>query len=82
MTHREPSNGIVSTVSHAVGTGWKKFGTAVYAMVSVLLSQLILVTVGELGLSDITTNQLLVMALSVLGAGGAVYGLTNGKSSS
>ncbi len=81
MSHRE-SNGVVATVSHAIGSGWARFGRAVYAMVSTVLAQLILVTVGELGLSDITTNQVLVIALSMLGAGGAVYGLTSGSRNS
>ena len=68
------------TVVAAVDKGIRKVWLALFAGVTQLLSGLILVTVGGGGLGDITTNQLLVIALSVLGAGGAVYGLTSGSS--
>ena len=50
---------------------------AAYAGLYQLLTGLILVTVGGGGFGDITTNQVLVIAVAVLGAAGAVYGLTN-----
>ncbi len=65
------------TVATAASTGVKKVWKALFAGVSQLLAGLILVTVGGVGLSEIATNQWLVIALSVLGSAGAVYGLTN-----
>ena len=50
---------------------------AVYAAVAQLISGLILVTVDGSGLSEVTTNQWLVIAGATLAAGGGVYGLTN-----
>ena len=60
----------------AASNGVKKVWKALFAGVTQLLAGLILVTVGDAGLGVITTNQWLVIALSVLGAGGAVYGLS------
>ncbi len=68
----------IATAATAVTTGVKKVWKALFAGVTQLLAGLILVTVGGSGLEGITTNQWLVIALSVLGAGGAVYGLTSG----
>ncbi len=65
------------TVAAAVDTGVKKGWKAAFAGISQLLAGLILVTVGGVGLSEIATNQWLVIALSVLGSAGAVYGLTS-----
>ncbi len=67
----------MAILSQAV-SAWKKFAIALYGGVSQLLAGLILVTVApDTGISDITTNQWLVIGLSVLGAGGAAYGLSN-----
>jgi len=68
----------VDSAAAAVSTGAKKVWKALFAGITQLLAGLILVTTGEGGLTAITTNQWLVIALSVLGAGGAVYGLTSG----
>ncbi len=65
------------SVAAAVDTGMKKSWKALFAGITQLLAGLILVTVGDMGLAAITTNQWLVIALSVLGSAGAVYGLTN-----
>ncbi len=65
------------SVAAATTTGVKKVWKALFAGVSQLLAGLILVTVGGVGLSEIATNQWLVITLSVLGSAGAVYGLTN-----
>ena len=67
----------IDTAAAAVSTGVRKVWKALFAAVTQLLAGLILVTVGGGGLEGITTNQWLVIALSVLGAGGAVYGLTS-----
>ncbi len=67
----------IDTAAAAVSTGVKKVWKALFAGLTQLLAGLILVTVGDAGLGAITTNQWLVIALSVLGAGGAVYGLTS-----
>lgn len=67
------------TVSDGVQTAVtevRKVWKALFAALTQLLAGLILVTVGDTGLGGITTNQWLVIALSVLGAGGAVFGLT------
>ncbi len=61
----------------AVDTGIKKVWKAVFGGLVALLQGLILVTVGDTGISGITTNQWLVIALSVLFVVGAVYGLTS-----
>lgn len=68
----------IDTVAAATATGVKKVWKALFAGVTQALAGLILVTVGDAGLNAITTNQWLVITLSVLGAGGAVYGLTSG----
>ena len=68
----------IATATAAVSTGVRKVWKALFAGVTQLLAGLILVTVGGGGLEGITTNQWLVIALSVLGAGGAIYGLTSG----
>lgn len=67
----------IDTMAAATATGVKKVWKALFAGITQLLAGLILVTVGDAGLGSITTNQWLVIALSVLGAGGAVYGLTS-----
>ena len=66
------------TVAAATATGVRKVWRALFAGVLALLQGLVLVTVGDAGLSAITTNQWLVIAISVLVAGGAVFGLTSG----
>ena len=71
MSHREP--GIVTTVVTAV----PKFYKAIYAAVVAAISGTILVTINGVGFSDVTTNQWLVIFLSVVFAFGGVYGLTN-----
>lgn len=58
-------------------TGVQKAAKAIYAAVAQLLAGLALVTVGGLGVGDITTNQWIVIAIAVLAAGGGVYGLSN-----
>ena len=68
----------IATATAAVTIGVKKVWKALFAGLTQLLAGLILVTVGGGGLEGITTNQWLVIALSVLGAGGTVYGLTSG----
>ncbi len=69
----------IDTMAAATATGVKKVRRALFAGVLALLQGLVLVTVGDgdEGLSVITTNQWLVIAISVLVAGGAVYGLTS-----
>jgi len=67
----------IDTAATAVTTGVRKSWKALFAGITQLLAGLILVTVGDAGLGSITTNQWLVITLSVLGAGGAVYGLTS-----
>jgi len=71
-------------VGEAIGTAAtaikevKKIWRALFLGLVALLQGLVLVTVGDTGLSAITTNQWLVIALSVLFVVGAVYGLSSG----
>jgi len=58
-------------------SAWKKLGVAVYGGAYALISGLILVTVGDVAISEITTNQWLVIGLSILVAGGGAFGLSN-----
>ena len=58
-------------------TGMQKMAKAIYAAVTAGISGLILVTINGEGFVAVTTNQWLVIALSVVVAGGGVYGLTN-----
>ena len=67
----------IDTAATAMSNGMRKVWKALFAAVTQLLAGLILVTVDGGGLEGIATNQWLVIALSVLGAGGAVYGLTS-----
>ena len=62
-------------------SAWKTIGVAVYGGAYALISGLILVTVGDVAISEITTNQWLVIGLSILVAGGGAFGLSNTKSS-
>ncbi len=55
----------------------KKVYRAIFLGLVALLQGLVLVTVGDEGLQAITTNQWLVIALSVLFVVGAVYGLSS-----
>ena len=57
--------------------GAKKSIKAIYAGVAQLIASLVLVTVGDVGLSAITTNQWLVIGGAVLASAGGVWGLTN-----
>ena len=65
----------MSVVATAV-TGVRKSIKAVYAGLVAAISGLILVTMDG-GFSSVTTNQYLVIGLSVVVAAGGVYGLTN-----
>ena len=49
---------------------------AAYAAAAQLLNGLILVTVGGVGIGDITLNQWLVIAAAVMGSAGVIYGIT------
>ncbi len=53
-----------------------KSAKAIYAGLVAGISGLILVTI-DAGFSGVSTNQWLVIGLSVVVAGGGVYGLTN-----
>lgn len=54
----------------------KKIWRAAYLGLAALLSGLAVVTVGDAGLTDINTSQVIVIAGLVLGAVGGVYGLS------
>ncbi len=75
-TNRKKERTLQHLVSTAVG-GVKKAAKAIYASITAAISGLILVTMNGAGFESVTTNQWLVIALSVVVAGGGVYGLTN-----
>ena len=60
--------------------GMQKTAKAIYAAVVAAISGTILVTLNGVGFGDVTTNQWLVIGLSVVVAGGGVYGLSNKSS--
>ncbi len=61
-------------------SGIQKVAKAVYAGVAQLIAGLILVTIDGGGLTDVSTNEWLVIAGATLAAAGGVYGLTNKSS--
>ena len=71
---------VKETIDSAVAavTEVKKIYRALFFGLIALLQGLVLVTVGDAGLSGITTNQWLIIALSVLGVIGGVYGMSSG----
>ena len=61
---------------------WTKLGKpvkAVYAALVAFLGSLAVVMVGDVGFGDITDGQWVVSVLVGLTAGGGVYGLSDGK---
>ena len=58
-------------------TGVQKAAKAIYAAVVAAISGTILVTLDGVGFSEVSTNSWLVIALSVVVAGGGVSGLSN-----
>lgn len=66
----------MSVVAAAV-SGVQKAAKAIYAAVVAAISGTILVTLNDVGFSDVSANQWLVIGLSVVVAGGGVYGLSN-----
>ena len=68
------------SVIATAASGVQKAAKAIYAAVVAAISGTILVTLNGVGFSDVSTNQWLVIALSVVVAGGGVYGLSNKSS--
>jgi hypothetical protein len=64
------------TILNTALTGAQKATKAIYAALMAGISGLILVTIDN-PIDGITQNQWLVIALSVIVAGGGVYGLSN-----
>ena len=55
----------------------RKVAKAIYAGVVAFLTGVLAITAGDSGLSDIITNQWIVIALAVVAAVGGVYKITN-----
>ena len=60
--------------------GMQKAAKAIYAAVVAAISGTILVTLNDVTFGEVTQNQWLVIGLSVVVAGGGVYGLSNKSS--
>lgn len=67
---------IIRTAAQEIPKAWK----AVFAGITVLISNLILVVGANEGFADITLNEWLVIFLAVIIAVGGVYGLKNRES--
>ena len=75
LRRRRKLNGmaIISAAVKEVRKVWK----AIFAATTAALQGLILVTIDGDGLQAVSTNEWLVVGLSVVIAGGGVWGLTN-----
>ena len=69
----------MAVIAKAV-SGVQKAAKAIYAAIVAAISGTILVTLNDVQFGDVSQNQWLVIALSVVVAGGGVYGLSNKSS--